>query len=421
MASWTQGLADFVDAHVRAFQNDRRRACAAGARQHQAAVIKGLSLRSADQPQLCRHGGALTARRFFHQAEAPARTRQGRAGVLMVERWLLGRMRHRIFYGWPKSMWQSANWLQRLNEERPIRRLGVTRRQLLEQIDRPALKGLPADPYVLAEWRIRPCRHRTISRSRRPLLQRPPPLRPAPRWRCASPCARWRSFLKGRAHCRPSTHERQSQAHHHCRAQCPPAIAAMPAGPSRASARCSRIGPGDGGTVRSDLRGAFPPRTGLPQPACIVRLAVYGADGWKLPRRTPAASARALRLVQIHPRPILIGLAPTRPAEATDPARQTSADHANTLGETILLTLHPRSSCTLSAFTAWPRPSSMSKPQARPKRSPMRMARPSARTRSSMRHAGGWPRGCVTPTAPAGLCGGRRLQSAARPRPQPVP
>jgi hypothetical protein len=30
-----------------------------------------------------------------------------------------------------------------LNEERPIRRLGVTRRQLLEQIDRPALKSLP--------------------------------------------------------------------------------------------------------------------------------------------------------------------------------------------------------------------------------------------------------------------------------------
>jgi hypothetical protein len=28
--------------------------------------------------------------------------------------------------------------LQRLNEERPIRRLGVTRRQLLEELDRPA-------------------------------------------------------------------------------------------------------------------------------------------------------------------------------------------------------------------------------------------------------------------------------------------
>jgi hypothetical protein len=29
----------------------------------------------------------------------------------------------------------------------------VTRRQLLEQIDRPALKSLPVKPYVLSEWR----------------------------------------------------------------------------------------------------------------------------------------------------------------------------------------------------------------------------------------------------------------------------
>src|ERR1017187_5639661 len=42
-----------------------------------------------------------------------------------------------------------------LNEERPIRRLGVTRRQLLEQIDRPALKSLPSEPYEFSEWRIR--------------------------------------------------------------------------------------------------------------------------------------------------------------------------------------------------------------------------------------------------------------------------
>ena len=44
--------------------------------------------------------------------------------------------------------------MTRLNEERPIRRLGVTRRKLLEEIDRPALKALPESPYVFAEWRI---------------------------------------------------------------------------------------------------------------------------------------------------------------------------------------------------------------------------------------------------------------------------
>jgi hypothetical protein len=35
--------------------------------------------------------------------------------------------------------------LKLLNQERPIRRLGVTRQQLLEEIDRPALNPLPID------------------------------------------------------------------------------------------------------------------------------------------------------------------------------------------------------------------------------------------------------------------------------------
>jgi transposase len=45
--------------------------------------------------------------------------------------------------------------LKQLNDERPIRRLGVTRRRLLEELDRPALKPLPIEPYVFAEWRVR--------------------------------------------------------------------------------------------------------------------------------------------------------------------------------------------------------------------------------------------------------------------------
>jgi transposase len=45
--------------------------------------------------------------------------------------------------------------LRQLNEERPIRRLGVTRRALLEELDRPHLKPLPDEPYAFAEWRLR--------------------------------------------------------------------------------------------------------------------------------------------------------------------------------------------------------------------------------------------------------------------------
>jgi len=41
-----------------------------------------------------------------------------------------------------------------LNEDRPIRRLGVTRRQLLEELDRPELKPLPTERYVFAQWHV---------------------------------------------------------------------------------------------------------------------------------------------------------------------------------------------------------------------------------------------------------------------------
>ena len=38
---------------------------------------------------------------------------------------------------------------------RPMRRLGVSRRDLFLELDSPALKALPAEPYEYAEWRLR--------------------------------------------------------------------------------------------------------------------------------------------------------------------------------------------------------------------------------------------------------------------------
>src|ERR1700756_3970112 len=44
--------------------------------------------------------------------------------------------------------------LRQLNNERPNRRLRVTRRALFEELDRPNLNSLPAEPYCFAEWRV---------------------------------------------------------------------------------------------------------------------------------------------------------------------------------------------------------------------------------------------------------------------------
>jgi hypothetical protein len=113
----------------------------------------------------------------------------------MVERWLLGRLRHRTFHSLAEVNAAIAELLTRLNEERPIRRLGVTRRKLLEEIDRPALKALPESPYVFAEWRIWG-QHRLSRRGRGALLQRPASLCPC-RGRGALHCPHRRDIPQG--------------------------------------------------------------------------------------------------------------------------------------------------------------------------------------------------------------------------------
>jgi hypothetical protein len=81
----------------------------------------------------------------------PPRPRQPRdkakveAAVLIIERWLLCRLRHRRFYRLAELNSTIIELLRQLNDERPIRRLGVTRRALLEELDRPNLKRLPAE------------------------------------------------------------------------------------------------------------------------------------------------------------------------------------------------------------------------------------------------------------------------------------
>jgi transposase len=64
-------------------------------------------------------------------------------------------LRHRRFYSLAELNAAISEMLRQLNDERPIRRLGVTRRALLEELDRPHLKALPSEPYAFAEWRLR--------------------------------------------------------------------------------------------------------------------------------------------------------------------------------------------------------------------------------------------------------------------------
>ena len=96
----------------------------------------------------------------YGTAILPTRTRKPRdkakveVAVLVVERWILARLRNRRFFSLAELNRAIAELVADLNA-RPMRRLGVSRRDLFLELDRPALKPLPAEPYEYAEWRVR--------------------------------------------------------------------------------------------------------------------------------------------------------------------------------------------------------------------------------------------------------------------------
>ena len=62
------------------------------------------------------------------------------------------RLRHRRFFSLPDLNVAIAALLENLNN-RPMRRIGKSRRQLFEEIERPALAPLPPVPFEYAEWK----------------------------------------------------------------------------------------------------------------------------------------------------------------------------------------------------------------------------------------------------------------------------
>jgi transposase len=154
-ASWTQALPDWIDAHVRAFEPIGGVPELVVPDNAKTAIIKA----SFYDPRVNRTYAEMAA--HYGTAILPARPRKPRdkakveQAVLIVERWLLGRLRRRIFHSLADVDAALAELMTQLNERQPLRRLGVTRRQLLEQVDRPALKDLPGEPYEYSEWRVR--------------------------------------------------------------------------------------------------------------------------------------------------------------------------------------------------------------------------------------------------------------------------
>jgi transposase len=153
-ASWTQTLPDWIGSHVRAL------AFMGGVPAQLVPDNPKVGVDRANWYEPGLNRTYLDLATHYQTAILPARPRKPRdkakveVGVLVVERWILARLRNRRFFSLAELNQAIGELVADLNA-RPMRRLGVSRRDLFFELDRPALKELPAEPYEYAEWRVR--------------------------------------------------------------------------------------------------------------------------------------------------------------------------------------------------------------------------------------------------------------------------
>lgn len=100
----------------------------------------------------------LDLARHYRTAVLPARSRKPRdkakveAGVLLVERWILARLRHHTFFSLAELNREICRLLQVLNTK-SFKKLPGSRQSRFDELEKPALRSLPATPYELAHWK----------------------------------------------------------------------------------------------------------------------------------------------------------------------------------------------------------------------------------------------------------------------------
>ena len=151
-ATWTQSSADWIASHIRCFEF-------LGAAP---ALLVPDNLKSA-VTKACRYAPVLNATYedladHYGVAIIPARVRRPKDkakvenAVLLVERWILARLRDYTFFSLRELNAAIAALLTELNTK-PFKQLPGCRKELFEQLDRPAMQALPAVRYTYAEWK----------------------------------------------------------------------------------------------------------------------------------------------------------------------------------------------------------------------------------------------------------------------------
>src|SRR5437763_7323471 len=148
-ARWSEGVADWIAAHVNTFTT------IGGVTKAVVCDNLGVTKPSRYEPGINRSYQDLAEHYGF--VVLPARVRKPRdkakveVAVQIVQRFVLARLRNRRFFSLVELNTAIREGVSDLNAK-VMRKIGKSRAELLETIDRPALNALPTEPYRYAEW-----------------------------------------------------------------------------------------------------------------------------------------------------------------------------------------------------------------------------------------------------------------------------
>jgi len=148
----SQELEHWVNAHVHAFSfyggvaeilvPDNLRSAVTRAHRYEPDV-------NATYLEMAEHYGAVVIPARPYKPRDKAKVE---AGVQLVERWIIAVLRHRHFTSLADLNEVIAGLVERVNDK-PFKKMAGSRRSLFEELDKPALRPLPADPYDFATWK----------------------------------------------------------------------------------------------------------------------------------------------------------------------------------------------------------------------------------------------------------------------------
>jgi transposase len=151
-ATSTQSLSDWIGSHTRAFSFYGGLSAIVVSDNLKSGITRACFY----EPSVNRTYAEMAA--HYGIAVVPARPYRPRdkakveSGVLLATRWIIAKLRNRQFFSLTDLNSAIRDCVTMLND-RSSRHLGASRRALFEGVERSALKPLPAEPYIFAQWK----------------------------------------------------------------------------------------------------------------------------------------------------------------------------------------------------------------------------------------------------------------------------